>query len=91
MPPARDGHSAVVVGDRMFLFGGFEEDLQRFSQETYVFDFLTNRWSEFNTTVSFEFLCVSTRIFSWVCLKFHARLFFLYKPNAVILGARFLV
>ncbi|KAL6743834.1 hypothetical protein Aduo_016829 [Ancylostoma duodenale] len=50
VPPARDGHSAVVVGDRMFLFGGFEEDLQRFSQETYVFDFLTNRWSEFNTT-----------------------------------------
>ncbi|KJH53729.1 kelch repeat protein [Dictyocaulus viviparus] len=50
VPPARDGHSAVVVGDRMYLFGGFEEDLQRFSQETYVFDFQTNRWSELNTT-----------------------------------------
>uniref|UniRef100_A0A158PKZ1 Kelch domain-containing protein 10 n=1 Tax=Angiostrongylus costaricensis TaxID=334426 RepID=A0A158PKZ1_ANGCS len=50
VPPSRDGHSAVVVGDRMYLFGGFEEDLQRFSQETYVFDFLTNRWSELNTS-----------------------------------------
>jgi hypothetical protein len=25
IPGARDGHSAVIVGSKMFLFGGFEE------------------------------------------------------------------
>lgn len=51
-PPARDGHSAVVWGHKMYIFGGFEEEAQRFSQETYVYDFPTARWSLFNTTVS---------------------------------------
>ncbi|PAV79058.1 hypothetical protein WR25_15741 [Diploscapter pachys] len=49
-PPARDGHSAVVWGHKMYIFGGFEEEAQRFSQETYVYDFPTARWSLFNTT-----------------------------------------
>ncbi|CAI5453235.1 unnamed protein product [Caenorhabditis angaria] len=49
IPPARDGHTAVMVNNKMFVFGGFEEELQRFSQETYVFDFDTNRWAEFMT------------------------------------------
>jgi len=25
IPGARDGHSACVIGDKMFVFGGFEE------------------------------------------------------------------
>lgn len=29
-PPARDGHSAIVVGSVMYVFGGFEEESQRF-------------------------------------------------------------
>ncbi|VDK18998.1 unnamed protein product [Anisakis simplex] len=29
-PPARDGHSAVVYEDKMFIFGGFEDETQRF-------------------------------------------------------------
>ena len=28
-PPARDGHSAVVDGDVMYVFGGFEESSRR--------------------------------------------------------------
>ncbi|CAI4231647.1 unnamed protein product [Auanema sp. JU1783] len=49
VPPARDGHSAIVVGDKMYMFGGFEEDAQRFSQETYVYDFETSHWSKMRT------------------------------------------
>jgi hypothetical protein len=32
IPPARDGHSAVLYKDSMIIFAGFEEDNQRFSQ-----------------------------------------------------------
>ncbi|KHN78943.1 Kelch domain-containing protein 3 [Toxocara canis] len=49
-PPARDGHSAVVVDDTMYVFGGFEEESQRFSRETYAFDLQTHQWSEIRTT-----------------------------------------
>ncbi|KAL3986106.1 Galactose oxidase central domain family protein [Acanthocheilonema viteae] len=49
-PPARDGHSAVVVGDLMFMFGGFEEESQRFSQETFAYNFKQKKWYEVKTT-----------------------------------------
>ncbi|KAH7730868.1 Kelch motif family protein [Aphelenchoides avenae] len=45
-PPSRDGHTAVVWNDRMYVFGGFEEETQRFSQETYYFDFLAKTWTQ---------------------------------------------
>lgn len=46
IPPARDGHSAVLWENQMIVFGGFEEENQRFSQETYSFDFTTRKWTE---------------------------------------------
>lgn len=49
IPPSRDGHSAVVWKDSMLIFGGFEEDNQRFSQEVFMFDFLTKKWKEIKT------------------------------------------
>ncbi|EFO95506.1 hypothetical protein CRE_09400 [Caenorhabditis remanei] len=49
IPPSRDGHTAVIWNNQMFVFGGFEEDSQRFSQETYVFDFGTATWREMHT------------------------------------------
>uniref|UniRef100_A0A8R1HQR6 Kelch domain-containing protein 3 n=1 Tax=Caenorhabditis japonica TaxID=281687 RepID=A0A8R1HQR6_CAEJA len=49
VPPSRDGHTAVVWNNQMYIFGGFEEDTQRFSQETYVFNFATNTWRELAT------------------------------------------
>uniref|UniRef100_A0A1I7UWE9 Kelch domain-containing protein 3-like n=1 Tax=Caenorhabditis tropicalis TaxID=1561998 RepID=A0A1I7UWE9_9PELO len=52
IPPSRDGHTAVVWNNQMFVFGGFEEDMQRFSQETYVFNFSTSTWRELHTTDS---------------------------------------
>lgn len=49
IPPARDGHSAVVYKDQMIVFAGFEEDNQRFSQETYAYNFTANQWTELKT------------------------------------------
>lgn len=49
IPPARDGHTAVVHKDKMYVFGGFEEHNHRFSQETYAFDFNTRKWHQINT------------------------------------------
>uniref|UniRef100_A0A0N4Z0E1 Kelch motif family protein n=1 Tax=Parastrongyloides trichosuri TaxID=131310 RepID=A0A0N4Z0E1_PARTI len=50
IPPARDGHTAVVWKDKMYIFGGFEEHHQVFSQDVFVFDFITNVWAEVKPT-----------------------------------------
>ena len=50
IPPARDGHTAIVNGDFMYIFGGFEDSFQRFSQETYSFNFVTRTWQRLYTT-----------------------------------------
>ncbi|KAL1414149.1 hypothetical protein MTO96_000968 [Rhipicephalus appendiculatus] len=38
VPGARDGHSACVMGNRMYVFGGFEEQADRFSQDVHYLD-----------------------------------------------------
>ncbi|GLV40018.1 uncharacterized protein CBL_10914 [Carabus blaptoides fortunei] len=43
-PPARDGHSACVMDNRMYIFGGFEEETETFSQEVHEFSFQSMRW-----------------------------------------------
>lgn len=48
-PPARDGHSAVVWADSMYIFGGYEEREMRYSQETYVFHFPSGTWTKLKT------------------------------------------
>ncbi|XP_033733715.1 kelch domain-containing protein 3-like [Pecten maximus] len=45
IPIARDGHSACVINNKMFIFGGYEEEVDRFSNEIHAFDFLTMSWS----------------------------------------------
>lgn len=54
VPGARDGHSACVVhsrySDSMYIFGGFEEGIDRFSQEVYSLDFKTMRWTYLMTS-----------------------------------------
>ncbi|CAD5232183.1 unnamed protein product [Bursaphelenchus xylophilus] len=49
-PPARDGHTAVIYGHEMIIFGGFEEENQRFSQECYSYNFVTREWKLIKTT-----------------------------------------
>ncbi|VDN07780.1 unnamed protein product [Thelazia callipaeda] len=43
IPPARDGHSAVVLDDTLYMFGGFEEQSQRY------FSLFFPRWRDFHT------------------------------------------
>lgn len=45
IPGARDGHSACVVADKMYIFGGYEEEIDRFSNEVHYLDFTTLTWS----------------------------------------------
>lgn len=45
VPGARDGHSSCVVGDKMYIFGGYEEEIDRFSNDIHYLDFTTWRWS----------------------------------------------
>lgn len=45
IPGARDGHSACIINHCMFVFGGFEEEIDRFSQDVHALDFRTMRWT----------------------------------------------
>lgn len=45
VPNARDGHSACVINNKMFVFGGYEEETDRFSNEIFALDFTTFSWS----------------------------------------------
>jgi len=51
IPGARDGHSACIINHCMFVFGGFEEDIDRFSQDVHALDFRTMHWSYIITQV----------------------------------------
>lgn len=44
VPSARDGHSACLNGHFMYIFGGFEEDEDSFSQDVYVLDLEQMYW-----------------------------------------------
>ncbi|GAB6022105.1 kelch domain-containing protein 3 [Chamberlinius hualienensis] len=43
-PGARDGHSTCIIGDKLYIFGGYEEDLNQFSQETFALNLTTFTW-----------------------------------------------
>lgn len=43
-PKSRDGHSATVVGDHMYIFGGFEDETERFSNDVHRLNFNTLEW-----------------------------------------------
>lgn len=49
VPEARDGHSACVVNQRMYIFGGFEDLSDRFSRAVYFLDFESMRWQYLRT------------------------------------------
>uniref|UniRef100_A0A131Y4P2 Kelch domain-containing protein 3 n=1 Tax=Ixodes ricinus TaxID=34613 RepID=A0A131Y4P2_IXORI len=44
IPGARDGHSACTMGRQMYVFGGYEEQADRFSQDVHVLDLDTMHW-----------------------------------------------
>lgn len=48
IPPERDGHSACVVGQAMYIFGGYEEAQGRFGTEVCRLDLTTMSWRVVN-------------------------------------------
>ena len=44
IPPERDGHSACVINDSMYVFGGYEESHSRYGQEVYKLDLKEMVW-----------------------------------------------
>ncbi|XP_052767382.1 kelch domain-containing protein 3-like [Mya arenaria] len=49
IPGARDGHSACIINDKMYIFGGYEEQIDRFSDDIYSFEFATSTWTHIRT------------------------------------------
>lgn len=49
-PEARDGHSASIIGNKMYIFGGYIEGLRRYSQDLYCLNLDTMVWKYVNTT-----------------------------------------
>lgn len=45
LPGARDGHSACVINNVMYIFGGYEDYVEKFSNEVHALDFNTMTWS----------------------------------------------
>jgi len=50
VPCPRDGHSACIIRDHMYIFGGFEEQFDRYSQEVYALDLKNMHWSFISTS-----------------------------------------
>lgn len=50
-PIPRDGHSACIVDNCMYIFGGFQEFPSQFSQDLYMLNLLTMNWSVVQTRV----------------------------------------
>jgi len=44
IPGERDGHSAAIIGNYMYVFGGYEESIERFGQDVYRLDLSTYTW-----------------------------------------------
>jgi len=44
IPGERDGHSACVIGHYMYVFGGYEEIIERFGQDVYRLDLTNYTW-----------------------------------------------
>ncbi|XP_041352699.1 kelch domain-containing protein 3-like [Gigantopelta aegis] len=49
IPGARDGHSACVINNKMYIYGGFEVEVDRFFNDVHAFDFNTMTWMEVKT------------------------------------------
>jgi len=50
IPASRDGHSACIAKDCIYIFGGFEEDHDRYSQDVHQLDLYTMTWRRIMTT-----------------------------------------
>jgi len=49
-PGERDGHSACVINNAMYIFGGYEEVIERFGQDVYRLDLSSYTWKLLSCT-----------------------------------------
>lgn len=54
IPIPRDGHSACVIDNCMYIFGGFQEHPSQFSQDLYMLNLHKMVWSVVKTTVLYK-------------------------------------
>lgn len=45
--PKVDSHAAVVIGDKMFIYGGYDSDCAEELIDIYVFDLIEHKWEQF--------------------------------------------
>ncbi|KAK3863462.1 hypothetical protein Pcinc_030769 [Petrolisthes cinctipes] len=50
IPEARDGHSACVINDRMYIFSGYLEYMEAYTQDVHTLNLRTMSWSYVRTT-----------------------------------------
>ena len=50
-PDGRDGHTACVINDSMYVFGGYVQRVKKFTNEIYEFNFKTSLWTLVQTKV----------------------------------------
>ena len=53
LPDGRDGHSACIVRDSMYIFGGYVQKTKKFSNDIYQFNFTTSSWTLIVPKVNF--------------------------------------
>ncbi|XP_034652342.1 kelch domain-containing protein 3 [Drosophila subobscura] len=49
LPGARDGHSACVIGNSMYIFGGFVDEINEFSSDVHTLNLDTMEWTYVQT------------------------------------------
>ncbi|KAM3964148.1 kelch domain-containing protein 3 [Aphomia sociella] len=49
VPYAKDGHSACIIKNKMYIFGGFEYSSNQYSQEVHCLDLDTLKWTFIDT------------------------------------------
>lgn len=49
VPYAKDGHSACIIKNKMYIFGGFEYITDQYSQDVHCLDLDTMQWRFINT------------------------------------------
>ncbi|XP_026751898.1 kelch domain-containing protein 3 [Galleria mellonella] len=49
VPYAKDGHSACIIKNKMYIFGGFEYSSDQYSQEVHCLDLDTLKWTFIDT------------------------------------------
>ena len=50
VPPERDSHSAVLLGERMIIFGG-DQGGGRYLSDTWAYDVARNEWAQLRVSV----------------------------------------